>query len=142
MNYSYSIKLFIFIVILEIFIDAFNTQTYTCIINTQNTNPSTALLILFHHISNCFLLYGWLINNRIVAILHLVIVIFTMLHWKLNRNRCALTVKVNQQCGWNENKPFHDILDELGLKRIPAWNELWHYVFIIVGAGISIMRLF
>ena len=50
-------------------------------------------------------------------------------------------MKVNKQCGWNENKPFHDILDAIGLKRIQSLNEMWHYVFIIKGAGISIFRL-
>jgi hypothetical protein len=107
----------------------------------MRSNMAATLLIILHHLSNCFLLYGWIINNHIVSALHILVVLFTILHWRFNRNRCALTVKVNQQCGWDENKPFHDILDAIGLKRLPAWNEIWHYVFIAVGAGISMFRV-
>jgi hypothetical protein len=132
-----SIYIFYFIVLLELIIDATNSQTNMC----MRRNLNATLLIILHHISNSFLLYGWIINNHIASALHIIVVLFTILHWRFNRNRCALTVKVNQQCGWDENKPFHDILDAIGLKRLPAWNEIWHYVFIAVGAGISMFRV-
>ena len=132
-------KLFIFIISLETLIDILSKQTSNCIINSQK--PILELLVL-HHVSSGFLLYGWLFNDYILLWFHILTVLFTASHWLLNDNKCALTVYINKECDWPENKPFHDILDMIGLKSIKSWNELWHYIFIICGMFISMFKLY
>ena len=127
-------RLFVFIISLEIILDILNRTTSKCI--QQSRQPILELLII-HHISSGFLLYGWLFNNRILLSLHISTVLLTIMHWMTNNNRCKLTVYINNLCNWSENKPFHDMLDMIGLKSIKSWNELWHYIFIICGHNYS-----
>ena len=132
-------KLFIFIILLEMIVDLLSKQTSKCI--KQSREPILELLVI-HHISSGFLLYGWLFNNNILLSLHILTVLFTIIHWLTNNNKCALTVYINRECDWPESKPFHDILDMIGLKSIKSWNELWHYVFIVCGMFISISKIY
>lgn len=132
-------KLFTLIISLETLVDLLNKHTSKCIINSQK---HILELLIFHHISSGFLLYGWLFNNKILLSLHIITVLVTAIHWITNNNKCALTVYINNECDWPENKPFHDILDMIGLKQIKSWNELWHYVFIILGMFISVYKLY
>lgn len=132
-------KLFIFIVSISTLLDLLSKDTNNCIVNSKK--PILKLLII-HHIGSAFLLYGWLFNNYILLLLHILTVLFTTIHWLLNNNKCALTVYINRECEWPEDKPFHDILDMIGLKSIKSWNELWHYIFIITGMLISIFKIY
>ena len=129
--------LFIFILLLEIILDFASSQTTECVV----ANPKAGWLLIFHHITSVFLLYGWTIPNKLLQLAHVLTVIGTAIYWRSNNNRCELTVHVNDICGWPAEKPFHDLLDMIGLKEKPGWNEWGHYLFIFAGGIISLWRL-
>ena len=129
--------LFVAVLLLEIILDFVSRQTSECV----QVNPNAGWLLIFHHITSCFLLYGWLFSNPFILFIHIVIVIGTIIHWKNNENMCYLTVHVNKICDWPREKPFHDLLDMLGIKAKPWWNEYGHYIFILIGGIISLWKL-
>lgn len=129
--------LFVSIVILEIILDFANRETSECV----RSNPIAGWLLIGHHITSCFLLYGWLFSNSFILLTHVLVVLGTIIYWKSNNNLCDMTIYVNEKCGWHRDKPFHDLLDMVGLKDKPMWNELGHYLFIIAGGLISFWKL-
>lgn len=128
--------LFVFILLLELLLAFNNYQSSSCIHNRE-----VLYALILHHIGNCFLLYGWLFSIRWILILHILTVIGIGIYWKLNNNRCDLTIYINKMCGYPEDRPFHDLLDIMELKELPMWNELGHYIFIFVGLLISSWKL-
>jgi hypothetical protein len=128
--------LFVFILLLEVFLAFSKSQIKTCV----NKDKNALYLLLLHHVGNCFLLYGWLFSNKVILLLHIFTVIGTAIYWKVNNNRCDLTIYINRECGFPENAPFHDLLDMSGLKSVPMWNEIGHYIFIVLGCLISVYK--
>lgn len=131
------IFVFIFIVLLEIFLDFTTEPTSSCI----KEKPYVMYILTTHHIGNCFLLYAWLFSNKYILFLHVLTVIGTSIYWYFNNNRCDITLDVNEICDWHKDKPFRDLLDMTGIKKIALWNEVWHYLFIIIGALISSWKI-
>ena len=130
-------KFFILLIVLEIVLDFNTSQTYQCLID----NHAVILPLIIHHIANGFLLYGWILIHRVFLFAHLIIVIAIIVYWKTNNNRCDLTIYVNRLCHWHKDKPFHDLLDMIGLKSTYLWNEYGHYLFITFGAVISLWKI-
>ncbi len=128
---------FIFIVLLEILLDFTSEKTLACI----KEHPYVIYILIIHHIGNCFLLYAWLFSNKYILSLHVLTVLGTTIYWYFNNNRCDITVDVNKICGWHKDKPFRDLLDIIGIKKIVLWNEVWHYLFIIIGGSISLWKI-
>lgn len=129
--------IFIIIVLLEIILDFITEPTASCI----KEHHYAIYILITHHIGNCFLLYAWLFSNKYILFLHVVTVLVTIIYWYFNNNRCDITVDVNKICGWHKDKPFRDLLDMSGLKKIALWNEVWHYLFILIGALISSWKI-
>lgn len=123
--------------LLDTLLDIFSKDTRSCIYR----EPSVLVVLILHHLMSCFLLGGWLFKYVSILIVHILVVIGTTIYWCRNQNLCDLTVYVNKRCGWNSNKPFHDLLDMIGLKELPAWNERDHYIFILLGATISLYKI-
>lgn len=128
---------FLFIVLLEILLDFTTKPTSLCI----KEQPYIIYILTLHHVGNCFLLYAWLFNNKYILLLHIMTVLVTTIYWYFNENRCDITIDVNKLCGWNKDKPFRDLLDMSGLKKVALWNEVWHYLFIIIGGMISLWKI-
>lgn len=124
------------ILILEIVLDFTNKKTYNCI----NKKPKIAKVLLLHHILNVFLMYGWLFDDKKINVIHILVVIGIIFYWKFNENKCNMTVEVNRECLWNEDEPFNDLLNMIGLKKLPMWNEIIHYLIIIIGGLISLYK--
>lgn len=130
-------KLFILIILLEIILDFSTVDTIKCI----NFHPIIIYRLILHHITNCFLLYGWIFDNAILLLIHILNAISVVIYWLSNSNLCDLTVNVNDICGWKKDAPFKDLLYMSGIKSIPNWNILWHYVLILLLAFISVYKL-
>lgn len=128
---------FIYYFILDTILDIFSYNTIQCI----KSHPRVLPILIYHHLISCFILAGWLFNFTPILLVHILAVIGTIIYWRYNDNLCDLTVYVNKICGWNEIKPFHDLLDIIGLKRLKTWNELGHYLFILSGACISLYKI-
>ena len=129
---------FIYYFLLNTFLDLFSQPSQNCIQN----HPRISIILILHHFLSSFLIVGWLLQYKPILLLHIFVVIGTIIYWRQNENLCGLTTYVNKICGWNQEKPFHDVLDIIGLKKIKAWTELGHYIFIIIGASISLYKLY
>ena len=64
-----------------------------------------------------------------------------VIYWKLNHNKCDLTVQVNKLCNWSEEKYFNDFFNILSLKQYRSWNNIYHKIFLIFGICIAIYKL-
>jgi len=129
--------LFISIILLEIIINITTSKTTECI----KSNPIVLFWLVLHHITNCFLLYGWILNNISLLSIHVLVCVSTIIYWITNSNLCHITVYVNRICGWDEKDPFHDLIYMTGLKQFPIWNNLWHYILVLLFASISIYKI-
>lgn len=129
--------LFISIILLEITLNLTRPDTMKCI----KSNPKSLFWLIFHHIANCFLLYGWILNNITLLSIHVLVCLSTIIYWIINSNLCDITVYVNRICGWNDNEPFHDLIYMTGLKKFPLWNNLWHYILVLIISCISIYKI-
>lgn len=136
-NIYYMTLYFIYYFLLNTVLDISNKNTNLCI----QKNPSVLFILILHHFLSSFLLVGWLFDLKYILLLHILVVLGIIIYWQSNDNLCGLTTYVNKICGWNEEKPFHDLLDMVGLKKLKGWNEIGHYIFIIVGACISLFKI-
>ena len=83
---------------------------------TSTCDTKTGELLLFiHHIVSAYIYMGGILFNPLY---HLIFIIITMVHWITNNNRCALTVKTNQYCGYSEDKKFRDFLYYTNISKI------------------------
>jgi hypothetical protein len=128
---------FIYYFVLNTIFDIFSKDSIICIRN----HPKILFILILHHFLSSFLLVGWLLQYKPLLLLHIFVVIGTIIYWRQNENLCGLTTYVNNICGWNQEKPFHDLLDIIGLKKLKSWNEMGHYIFIIIGASISLYKI-
>lgn len=103
-------------------------------------HPKIIPYLVIHHIANCFLLYGWILNNTFMLIFHALCCVFIIIYWHTNKY-CQLTVHVNKIVGTDDSEPFKDILYMLGFKSIPLWNVVWNHVLVIAIAFISIYKI-
>lgn len=129
--------LFISIILLEITLNLTRLKTTECI----KKHPYILFSLILHHIANCFLLYGWILNNITVLSIHVLVCVSTIIYWITNSNLCDITVYVNRICGWDNKEPFHDLIYFFGFKKIPRWNSLWHYILVSLIAFISIYKI-
>ena len=131
-------KLISIIILLEIILNFTRENAFDCL----SKNPFLFSTLALHHVTNGFLLYGWLFNDKPLLILHIIFCIAIMLYWLNNRGFCDVTVYVNEKCGWDKTDHLRDILYYLGLKGSELWkNKNLHYVIISLLCSISIYKL-
>lgn len=63
------------------------------------------VFLLFHHMVSVYGYFGWLLFNPLY---HLILCVLILTHWKLNNDRCELTIINNRLCGNDESVIFHD----------------------------------
>jgi len=63
---------------------------------TNCKNVGGEFLLIFHHIVSVYGYFGWLLFNPIY---HLILCVLALIHWKLNNDRCELTIINNRFCG-------------------------------------------
>ena len=85
---------------------SWNRLTLTC-----NSFKGEILIILHHLVSFYSYLGAFFFNN----ILHLLFMIFLILHWTTNGNKCFLTELTNKYCGLNINTNFNHIYKLLNI---------------------------
>jgi hypothetical protein len=102
----------------------------------------THSLLLFHHIFVICAYFGWLSNNKYILYLYLGCIIFTITHWKMNDNKCMLTVIVNDECGLNQEMNLRDIQYFIGLKNSKNWSTFFLISWFGMAWGIAYIKLF
>jgi len=96
--------------------------------------------LFIHHCLSIFLHFGWLSSDPLILKLYLMVPLITMVHWLLNRNRCMATEQYNIECNLPKDEPFNDIINLVGLKRYSWWNNVGHYVYLILAFMIAVFK--
>ena len=142
--FNNSTKLFIGLIILAILLDILHKQTITCIKNQTSIikKIKVYLILVVHHIINIFANFGWLLNDKRLLMLYIISPIFMLIYWKLNNNKCDLTLIANDMCGWSEDTYFNDFFNILHFKRYESWNNIYHKLFLLFGVCVALYKLF
>lgn len=125
--------LFFFLTCLEIGIDFFHPHTQTCI---KHKGLHLAVILLVHHVIGSFLMYGWLLPNKNLLFLFIILNALVLLEWLVHRHN-RLTRYVNQQCDWKPDTPLRDLMWKLGFKDIKIGGLTLHVIlasaFVLLG---------
>ena len=97
--------------------------------------------LFIHHLSNVFLHFGWLSSDPVILKLYLIAPVVTMAHWIANNNRCMVTEQYNIACNLPKETPFNDLINLVGLKKYKCWNNVGHYLYLILAFFIALIRL-
>ena len=93
-------------------------------------------LLIFHHIISTYIYLGGIVYNPFY---HLIFIFIVILHWITNNNRCELTVITNRNCGYPENRLFHDIIYKMGIS-IKCPNIMYIYILYLMVYDIYIIN--
>ena len=127
-------SIFIILCLLSIWIDFSTKNTNKCVKNDKKL----AFIIILHHIFSTFLHFGWIIPNKMILKLYIIIAIFAIINWAIFKN-CQITEYANNRCNGDnkdnkedENVYFQDLVWVFGLKKYDIWNNYLHYIYIIL----------
>lgn len=100
-------------------------------------NLKCQILQIIHNIYHLYLMFGpFICPTKKYAIIHLSLVIFTFLSWKLNpikkyRNRCMMTITFNKMCGLPEKKGYKDLFWLFGITNTKQ-SYTWYFMFLTI----------
>lgn len=118
---------------MSIYIDFSTKQTNRCI----QKNKKIAFIVILHHIFSTFLHFGWMIPNKKILKLYIIISVFSIMNWAIFK-RCQITEYSNNRCNGDKDSNedehiyFQDLVWALGLKKYDLWNNYLHYIYIIL----------
>lgn len=125
------------IILVEILLNFTRPNAVDCLLK----NPLLLIILAIHHVTNAFLLYGWLFNDKILLSIHIFFCVSIMAYWKFNKGFCHATLYVNEKCNWDKTDLLRDVLYYSGLKQSKLWKKELHYVIITLLCSISIYKL-
>ena len=96
----------------------------------QSKTFYTWFLYFFHHLLDVFLFWSFLfLTNKYEFLLHFILLILIVIHWATYDNKCILTVLMNRECGYSDEKWLDSIKNRLGLTYI---YEHFHYIWMLL----------
>lgn len=116
-----NIVLFIFIATVQYLVDI---NMYPC------DKICGHIMIYIHHILDIYIYIGGFLFNPVY---HLICIIFVIIHWLTNDNKCIFTQIVNKKCYPNyiEYKPFNDFSIMLGIQQ-RFENINYYYLLLMI----------
>lgn len=97
-------------------------------------------LLFLHHLLTVIIYYGWLSNNKTFLWMYLFVPMIFLLYWKLNNDKCDVSVQFNENCGINKNEFFHDFLYFLGIKHLVR-SKLIKALYVFFCMSITLFKL-
>jgi hypothetical protein len=99
----------------------------------------TWFIYIFHHLFDIFLFWSFLfLTTRLEFGLHFVILLGVVIHWLTYDNKCILTVLMNRECGYPDDKWLDSLKNMFGLRNL---TEYFHFVWMFLLAIQDIMNL-
>lgn len=136
-TYSVDMRTNIFLIIFLLQIAL--TFQYMCKMCKSNT-LYVWLLYIIHHLLDVFLFWSFLfLTTRMEFGIHLILLITMSIHWISYGNKCILTVLMNRECGYPENRWLDSLKNMLGFRNI---SEYFHFIWIFILAIQDIYMLF
>lgn len=81
--------------------------------------------LLFHHILKSYILLGWYSKNKTHLMFYVGVIVFVMLDWYTNNNKCFFTEYIKDKCK-NKDYIFKDIFYYTGKKND---SDIYYYTF-------------
>ncbi len=97
MEVRYRVLIYLILVVIEYITDRVR---YT---NCKSVKGD--IFLIFHHMISVYGYFGWLLFNPLY---HLILCVLVLIHWKLNNDRCELTIINNRLCGNEKSVVFYD----------------------------------
>ena len=144
-NFSSNLKhrLFVLLILISIIMDIRDKKTRDCLLQVSKEKRIKLISILiFHHIINIFANFGWLFDHPVLLSFYIISPVFMLIYWKMNNNKCDVTLWANKICGWEGDTYFNDLFNIIGLKQYEMWHSFYHKVFLGVGMSIACYKLY
>lgn len=133
---------FYIIIIVSIYLDLKDKDTVKCMSSiTKQEKTKLVLILIFHHIINIFANFGYLLKNRTLLYIYIVVPFLMFTYWWLNNDKCHVTVWANNICGWKGDKNFNDLFNIAGLKKTDWWFSWGHLTYSAIGICIALYRI-
>jgi hypothetical protein len=130
----------IVLTILQISLDLNSTATKKC--TCDHFNPKLLTIFLSHHIFNIFANFGWLVPNKQILFIYVIMIPILFMHWQTNDDKCILTQLYNKECGFNDSYVFNDFFSMVGLKKYDLWYDYGYRLYLIMGFCIALYKLY
>jgi hypothetical protein len=129
------INIFLIIFLLQIAL-TFEYMRKTCKSNTLYL----WLLYITHHLLDVFLFWSFLfLTTKAEFSIHLISLIIMSIHWISYGNKCILTVFMNRECGYPEEKWLDSLKNMLGIRNI---SEYFHFIWVFILAAQDIYMIY
>jgi hypothetical protein len=93
----------------------------------------TWALYIFHHFFDVFLFWSFVfLTTKFEFGLHFLILLGVVIHWFTYDNKCIITVLMNRECGYPEDKWLDSLKNMFGLRDI---HEYFHYMWMFLLAS-------
>jgi hypothetical protein len=115
----FNLTTIIIISILSYIVDVNSGPYQDCI-----QDNSVKLELLVHHFINVFAQLGWLIDNKHILYCYIVLPVILMIHWKTNKDKCAVSQDINKKCNLPNNPPLRDLWYFIGLKDVKYYSYI------------------
>jgi hypothetical protein len=92
------------------------------------------LILLIHHQFSIMFNFGWLLNDKTLLKLYLILCSATLIHWQLNDSKCISTEIFNKNCGYTHYEYFHDFFYFAEIKSL-------HTYYIILAMFIALYKI-
>lgn len=136
------IHVFFILILISIVLDLRDKKTRECFASiSKEKRVKLISILLFHHIINIFANFGWLFNHPIILSLYVISPIFMLAYWKLNDNKCDVTLWANKICQWEGDTYFNDLYNILGWKQHEIFFKVYHKILLGIGMCIAIYKL-
>ena len=134
--YSHDKNVALILLVLGVFCfvyDVFVSDVKTCLEQTPLMHNKILIIIItfLHHLLAMFGLFGWMFNNKKIVLLYLVVVVITMVQWKLIDGHCVITDLVANISGNKNYTRFNDLYRIIGYKKIVTSKVLYHSSFLL-----------
>lgn len=128
-------KIFAFIFTLQVLL-TIQHFLQTC----KSKTAYTWTLYIFHHFFDVFLFWSFLfLTTKFEFGLHFLILLGVVIHWFTYDNKCIITVLMNRECGYPEDKWLDSLKNSLGLRKI---SEYFHFIWMFLLASQDIYVLY
>ena len=105
--------------------------TYKYFVKTCKSKTFYTWFLYFtHHMLDVFLFWSFLfLTTKTDFLIHCFILIIVVLHWSTYDNKCILTVLMNRNCGYPDEKWLDSLKNMLGLRNIYEYfNFIWMFI--------------
>jgi len=134
---------FFIILLINLIIDNIYSSIFNCI---RYNGIYIGVIILLHHIIAVIAYMGWLLPNKYLLLLSIIINISIQLHWITNNDECIMTTYSNKKCNIDKNEPLHDIIfllhDSDSTINIFGYNIYTEYILLNIFLLLSIYNLY